>query len=165
MAYPSKHAHTESIEGPRIYEPNDSAIAVEEIVHEEALCLICDEREQKKLLQIGISVPNNPSVSITLDIPEDYFRQSYTLEICEYGFVVKSQDKEETLAYNTYNKNLAKDFNDIDIEFIRGLAALALIQLEYRISHKAYIYDVIFSPQFTEFLHKCKEWLSSKKHK
>lgn len=146
-------------------ESNKSVVAVEEIMHEEALCLICDEREQKKLLQIGISVPNNPFISITLDIPEDYFRQSYALEFCEYGFVVKSQDKEETLAYNTYNRNLAKDFEDVDIEFIRGLAAMALIQLEYRINHKAYIYDVIFSPQFTEFLHKCREWLISRKHK
>ena len=140
-------------------------VATEEVTHEEAIFLVCDQREQSRLLQIGVSAPSNPCVSITLEIPEDYFQQSYILEFGEFGFVVKSHDKKQTLAYNTFNKHLGKDFVDLDIEFIRGLASMALIQLEYRINHKAFIYDVIFSPQFTEFLHKCKEWLHGRKRK
>lgn len=146
-------------------ESSAGVVASEVISHEEAIFLVCDGHEQAELLQIGVSISHNPHATITLDIPEDYYQRSFILEFGDFGFIVKSVDDNRVLAYNTFNKHLGRDFDDIDIEFIRGLAAMALIQLEYRINHKAYIYDVIFSPHFTEFLHRCKDWLKARNPK
>ena len=89
----------------------------------------------------------------------------YDMVLSDFGFQLRSVDENNRIiAHNIFNKNLVKDFDCIDIEFLRGLASLVLLSLEKMVmNNHIEIYGLIFSPHFTEYLYTCKEFIRYKK--
>lgn len=96
------------------------------------------------------------------DISSSYI---YDIVLSDFGFQIRTTDDNNSIiAHNIFNKNLVKDFDYVDIEFLRGLAGLVLLSLEKLVMHNHIeIYGLIFSPHFTEYLYTCKEFIRYKK--
>lgn len=140
---------------------------VEQISQEEAQAFLYKANELKNevvCIQYTTKKPKGaPSIKLSIDVPNAPISRAFNLEFTLFGFNVANVNNNGINAYSIFNKNLALDFPVVDIEFLRGLAALALTNLETKLNQHIDISDMIYSPRFTEYLYNCMEFISMSK--
>jgi len=143
---------------------SNDVIFDEFIGNEEAYIMLCEKNELNTAL---MSVLNNPLVPphmiYVIDIPEKNYKNTFLIEFTLFGFRIADESSKQMIAYNSITKNISTDYVDIDAELIRGLAALAFAHLESKIKQHIFIYEIVNSPRFNEFIHSCLVYISNSK--
>lgn len=150
-------------------EITEETTIVEHIGADEAYALLYSVSEQKNIRPGFAEYVANankmkaPSIKFSVDDPKSPISRAFNLDFTLFGFNITNINNNGVQAYTIFNKNLAKDFPIIDIEFLRGLAALAIASLENKLNQHIDIHCMIYSPRFTEFLYNCLEYVNLSK--
>lgn len=132
---------------------------------EEILFLACDRKERNRLLQIEVSGIKNiaPQIKIKIDIPEHSYKREFNLICTAFGYQFMDDITNEICAHSYLSKNMILQTETLDIEYLRGMAALAFINLERFVGLYTEIATLIYSPAFTEYLYVCLDYLSQER--
>ena len=135
---------------------------------EELFYMLTDRSDRKKLLDQEINKIVNehipPQISFKVD-KNDGSNSIYEIAITQFGFTlteIKNYER-DVITSNFFNKDLSNDFDYIDIEFLRGLIALLILNLQKQIDDKIEAFDMLYSPNITEYLTHCIEYLKAKR--
>lgn len=137
-------------------------------VDEELFYMITDSTDRAKLLNQEINrivtehIP--PQISFKVD-KLDGSSSIYEFSITQFGFTLTEieQFDRNIIACNFFNKDLANDFEYLEIEFLRGLLALLILNLEKLIDIKIEAFDMLYSPSITEYLTHCIDYIKAKR--
>ena len=133
---------------------------------DELLFLDCDKTERKRLIEFEVTrgkLCNSPALKIAINVLETGYSEVFWLVFTLFGFNFKKACSDDIVAYTIFNRNLALDYKEVDIEFLRGLAALGFMNLEVQIDQHIKIFDLIYSPAFNEYLYKCLGYIKAKR--
>lgn len=146
-------------------EENTNVVATMSLPDEEILFLACDKKERERILEIGTMEKKTvaPSLRIKIDIPENSYYNEFDLSCTIYGFQFTDTITKEVYAHEYLSKNLALHYQEIDIEILRGFAALTFLNLEKYIGLHIDVITMLYSPAFTDYLYHCIEYISNKK--
>lgn len=137
-------------------------------IDEELFYLLTDSTDREKLLNQEIDrivteyIP--PQITFKVDKP-DGGSSIYEISVTQFGFTLSEilNFEKDTIACNFFNKDLANDFEYIDIEFLRGLIALLLLDLQKQIDIKIEAFDMLYSPSITEYLTYCIGYITARR--
>ena len=133
----------------------------EHIESEEEYLLLCDRKEHNSsllsLLKKQLVAPNFVYI---IDLPKQNYKHAFRIDFTLFGFRIVDEEDGCVVAYNIYTNNIATDCGYVDAEFLRGMAAIVFSHLESKIDKRLFIYDLIHSPRFNEYLHSCLIYLA-----
>ena len=136
--------------------PSTTNAFTQNIQTEEEYFMLCENKEiNPTMLAIFSKTLVTPQIVYLIDLPDQNYKNSFTIEFSLFGFKIINESTHTVDAYNVFTKNLALDCAHIDVEFLRGLACIAFSHLESRIGKHIFIYEIIMSPRFNEYLRSC----------
>lgn len=137
-----------------------SVTIYERIQSEEDYLMLCENKEMNPtVLAVLTKTLVAPTITYLIDLPNQSYKHSFTIEFSLFGFRIIDDESHLVNAYNVFTKNLALDCAHIDVEFLRGLACMALSHLESKIEKHIFIYEIIMSPRFNEYLRSCMMYI------
>ena len=142
---------------------NQGPISAKEMIgSEEEYLLLYDRKEHDPAVLAILKKPLiAPSIVYIIDLPSQGYKHTFKVDFSLFGFRIIDEEDGRVLAYNVYTKNIATDCGYIDAEFLRGMAAIVFTHLESKIDKRVFIYDIIHSPRFNEYLHSCLVYIAT----